>query len=73
MTLAETISLLRCVLRWRHNPQRHPMGYFRCIDCGTTGDNLEDMGFDPGSGYVAPARRTFSRTPNQSFTRTSHW
>lgn len=50
---------------------RHPIGGFKCADCGTAGDSLDDMGFQ-GDGYVPPMRRTFSRERYEGFTR-SDW
>jgi hypothetical protein len=50
------LAWLRCwFVKQRHNPVRHPLGGFRCADCGATGVDLEDMGFE-GGGYVS--RRT---------------
>ena len=40
-----------CFVRGRHNPARHPLGGFRCVDCGRPGADLEDMGFHDG-GYI---------------------
>jgi hypothetical protein len=57
-------------LRRRHNPVRHPLGGFRCADCGEAGADLEQMGFD--GGYVRPMRRVFSRERSE-FTRTMSW
>lgn len=51
---------LRCLWRQQHNPTRHPLGGFRCSECGTAGADLEAMGFE-GSSYVAPWRLTYSR------------
>jgi hypothetical protein len=51
------LAWLRCLLvKQRHNPVRHPLGGFRCADCGATGADLEAMGFE-GGGYV-DVRRT---------------
>jgi hypothetical protein len=46
---------LRCFLRDHHNPARHPLGGFKCSDCGAAGADLDEMGFD-GAGYVASRR-----------------
>jgi len=54
------LARLRCFLRQHHEPRRHPLGGFRCIECGATGADLEDMGF-AGSAWVPPMRRTFER------------
>jgi hypothetical protein len=62
---------LRCFVRNQHHPGRHPLGGFKCVDCGTAGADLGDMGFD-GQGYVAPLRRIFSREHGQ-LTRTTSW
>jgi hypothetical protein len=51
----------RCVVRQHHQPRRHPLGGFRCVECGAAGADLEEMGF-PNSGWVAPMRRTYDRT-----------
>jgi hypothetical protein len=56
---------LRCWMRRQHDPSRHPLGYFRCADCGVTGASLDEMGFD-GDGYVPPDRRTFTRESRRS-------
>jgi hypothetical protein len=65
------LSWLRCLMRNRHNPVRHPLGGFKCSDCGTAGADLEEMGFS-GGGYVLPIRRVFSRDRGE-FTRTMSW
>jgi hypothetical protein len=66
------IAWLRCLLRRRHNPRRHPLGGFRCEDCGVAGADLEEMGFDYGSGWVPPLRRTYDRK-HGILTRTAGW
>lgn len=60
-----------CAVRGRHNPQRaHPLGAFRCPDCGRTTKSLED--FDGvGAGYVSPTRRVFSRDSAGGHSETS--
>lgn len=63
-------SRLRCLWRGRHNPVRHPLGGFRCVDCRRVGVDLEQMGFD--DAYVPPIRRIFSRD-HREFTRTGGW
>jgi hypothetical protein len=65
------LARLSCFLRNRHNPVRHPLGGFKCSDCGEVGADLEQMGFDNG-GYVLPVRRIFSRERSE-FTRTMSW
>jgi hypothetical protein len=65
------IARLRCLLRNRHSPLRHPLGGFRCAECGQVGADLEEMGFSDG-GYVLPVRRVFSRDRGE-FTRTMAW
>ncbi len=62
---------LRCLVRSRHEPKRHPLGGFRCADCGASGADMDDMGFPNGS-YLPPVRRVFSRDHGQ-LTRTSVW
>ena len=51
-------SRLRCLWRGRHNPVRHPLGGFRCLDCHRVGRDLGQMGFD--DSFVPPLRRIFS-------------
>jgi hypothetical protein len=65
------IARLRCFFRNQHNPVRHPLGGFRCLECGQVGADLEEMGYVDG-GYVMPVRRVFSRTRGE-FTRTMSW
>ena len=67
----EMIARLRCFFRNQHNPVRHPLGGFRCLECGHVGADLEEMGYVDG-GYVMPVRRVFSRTRGE-FTRTMSW
>ena len=59
---------LRCLLRGHHEPQRQPLGGFRCVDCQLAGETLDDLGFKGGS-YVGPLRRTFDRGPYGGITR----
>lgn len=42
------LAWVRCKMRSRHKPVRHPLGGFRCVDCGVAGADLEDLGFDDG-------------------------
>ena len=49
------LARIRCFWRNQHHPVRHPLGGFRCSECGMFGVDLEEMGFE-GSGYVQPAR-----------------
>lgn len=65
------IARFLCYLRDHHNPIRHPLGGFKCADCGEAGADFEQMGF-PGGGYVTPTRRVFSRDRGE-FTRTPSW
>lgn len=65
------LAWLKCFARNLHNPVRHPLGGFKCSDCGTTGVDLEEMGFS-GSSRVHPIRRMFSRDRGE-FTRTQAW
>src|SRR5207253_913572 len=65
------IAWLRCFVRNHNNPVRHPLGGFKCADCGEAGADLEQMGF-VDSGYVLPVRRIFSRDKGE-FTRTASW
>ncbi len=50
------IAWVRCLLRGRHEPLRHPLGFFRCSECGASGADLDEMGF-VGEGYVPSLRR----------------
>ena len=63
------LAKMRCYFRSRHEPVRHPLGGFRCADCGTAGADLRDMGFE---AYVSPMRTLFSRDPIET-TRTTAW
>jgi hypothetical protein len=63
------MAWLRCWVRSRHDPVRQPLGWFRCADCGETGLDLDEMGFE-GEGYVATDRRLYSRE-HPSATRTA--
>lgn len=49
------LARLRCYLRDHHNPARHPLGGFKCSDCGAAGADLEEMGFED-AGYVLARR-----------------
>ena len=60
------LARLRCIVRQYHQPRRHPLGGFRCAECGAVGADLGEMGF-AGSAWVAPRRRTFDR-PHREFT-----
>jgi hypothetical protein len=64
------LAKMRCYFRNRHEPSRHPLGGFRCSECGTAGADLQDMGFD---GYVSLMRTVFSRDPVVETTRTNLW
>lgn len=46
------LARLRCWWRQSHDPLRHPLGGFLCIDCRTP---IADI------GYVNPARRVYER------------
>jgi hypothetical protein len=46
---------IRCYLRSQHKPTRHPLGGFKCSDCGAFGADLEEMGFED-TGYVLARR-----------------
>ena len=60
------LAYLLCWARGRgHNAVRHPLGGFRCDDCGVPLASLE-------AGYVSPLRRTFDRE-HGTFTRTGSW
>lgn len=63
-------SRLRCLWRGWHNPARHPLGGFRCVDCRRVGADLAQMGFE--DAYVPALRRIFSRD-HRELTRTGGW
>ena len=63
------LAKIRCFFRSRHEPARHPLGGFRCADCGKAGADLHDMGFE---AYVSTMRTVFSRDPLET-TRTTLW
>lgn len=65
------LARLRCFVRQRHEPKRHPLGGFTCTECLEAGADLDEMGF-LGCGYVMPVRKVFSRD-NHEVTRTSAW
>jgi hypothetical protein len=54
------LARLRCLFRGSHRPRRHPLGGFRCLECGVAGADLAEMGF-AGSAWVAPVRLKFDR------------
>lgn len=67
------IGSLQCALRSWHDPQRQPIGGFKCRTCGKAGADLHDLGFIHG-GYVHPLRRLFKRDRfGGSVERTAHW
>ena len=49
------IARLRCYLRNFHRPVRHPLGGFKCAECGEAGADLGQMGVLDG-GYVLSGR-----------------
>jgi hypothetical protein len=59
---------LHCWLRTHHNPVRHPLGGFRCQDCGAMGVDLKDMGFTE-LGSLSREGKRFSRDERASWTR----
>jgi hypothetical protein len=65
------INRLRCLIRNHHVPSRHPLGGFRCLECGEPGADLDEMGY-LGCGYVTPLRKIFSRDRGE-LTRTAAW
>jgi len=67
----DMLAWFRCFVRQHHRPSRHPLGGFKCLDCGVAGSDLDEMGFE-GDGYVSPIRRLFSRE-FQEYTRTASW
>lgn len=66
------ISILRCFFRGTHREaKRHPLGGWRCGECGFAGEDLEAMGYGREAGYVNTVRKVFSRQNNGEITRTS--
>jgi hypothetical protein len=65
------LARLRCAVRQHHRPSRHPLGGFRCVECGAVGVDLDEMGFR-GAGWVGPYRRTYRRE-NGEVTRVANW
>jgi hypothetical protein len=66
------LSAVRCFFRGHHNPVRHPLGVFKCADCGALARDLDDMGLH-GHGYVSPVRRLFSgRSRDDRINRWEH-
>jgi len=65
------MAWLRCILRGHHDPVRNLIGGFRCRACGTTGADLEAMGFE-GSDSVGLLRHVFTRKDG-GIERTSAW
>ena len=53
-------AMARCLMRGHHDPVRHHLGGFVCLDCDFRGADLDEMGFK-GEGYVLPLRRTYTR------------
>jgi len=47
------MGYVRCALRGRHNPVRHPLGGFKCADCSLAGVDMEALGF-PDSSHITP-------------------
>jgi hypothetical protein len=67
------LSRLTHAIRGFHpNYTRHPLGGFRCIECGRPGATLADLGFGRESGFVLPMRRLFSRE-GKSIERARRW
>lgn len=52
------------------SPAKHPLGGFKCPDCGETGLSMDAFGYD---GYVSPERRTFSRANGGEYTRSADY
>lgn len=62
------LAWFHCWLRSHHNPVRHPLGGFRCVDCGATAIDLEEMGFAE-LGDVARDGKRFAGDERASWTR----
>jgi hypothetical protein len=67
----KVLARLRCFVRNQHVPVRHPLGGFKCAECGCAGADFGAMGFD--SGYVPLMRTLYSRHHHGELTRTSSW
>ena len=65
---------LVCLVRGVHvGARRHPLGGWRCEDCGFAGQDLAEMGFGIDAGYVNQVRKVFSRERGGGVVRTSSW
>ena len=61
-------SWFHCWLRSHHNPVRHPLGGFRCLDCGAMGLDLREMGFQE-LGSLPPSRKLMTGDEGARSTR----
>jgi hypothetical protein len=53
-------SWFQCWLRSHHRPVRHPLGGFRCSECGAKGLDLSEMGFQE-LGSLSRSRKFMTR------------
>ena len=65
-------GVVRCAARGACRPVRHPLGPFRCADCGTAGADLDEMPGYSGQGYVASTRRVMD-SDRRASGRTTEW
>lgn len=56
LLIAIGLAVLYCAWRKRHEPKRHPLGGFRCVDCWRALADLEEAGYKDGAA-VDPNRR----------------
>jgi hypothetical protein len=62
------IARLKCWLRRNHNPVRHPLGGFKCADCGLAERALDDFKGGEFMSHVSPLKKYVDRKDG-SFTR----
>jgi hypothetical protein len=58
-------SRFQCWLRSHHDPARHPLGGFRCRECGAMGLDLGEMGFQE-LGSLSRTRKLVMRDERAS-------
>ncbi len=66
------MSKLMCFARGRHEPRRHPLGAWRCEDCGVGLADLAEAGL-LDSSHVPIIRRVYQRGKAGGTTRTDAW
>ena len=60
---------IHCWMRSHHDPVRHPLGGFRCRDCGAMGLDLGEMGFRELDTASRRPARLFSREERARWNR----